>query len=244
MSISEAFGAAFARASHIGGGGAELLPDHLTQACADVLPVAGVGLSLFSGSIRVPLGASDAASAQAERLQFTTGEGPCFHAHLTAATVRVNEAEMASRWPLFHSELLAKTLVRSIIAVPLGPPLTGLGTVDLYFHDSRAADATDLHDVATVVGRMASLLVDGIQLPSPTAPELRPPGWLSRPMDDRSEVVVAVGMLNVALDLTSQEALDVLRGHAFATDSTLDATAHDVVTRHLAAEELSPAVDL
>ncbi|MEO5831849.1 MAG: ANTAR domain-containing protein [Nakamurella sp.] len=243
MNITEAFGAALHRASPAGGGGAELLPDQLTQACAIVLPVAGAAMSLFAGSIRVPLGASDAASADVERLQFTTGEGPCIQAHLSASTVRADDTDMATRWPLFHSELMAKTRVRSIIAVPLGPPLAGLGTVDLYFHDPRDADATDLHDVETVVSRMSSMLVDAIVLPSAAAPELRPPGWLSRPLDDRSEVVVAVGMLNVALELTSQQALDVLRGHAFATDSTLDDTAHDVVTRQLAAEDLSPTAD-
>lgn len=243
MNISEAFGAAFDRAAALGGGQVELLPDHLTHACVDVLPVAGAGIALFSGSIRVPLGASDEASADAERLQFTTGEGPCIHAHRTASTVVVGIDEMITRWPLFHSELLAKTRVRSIIAVPLGEPLAGLGTVDLYFHHPRAAHAVDLHDVAAVVGRMAELLVDGVPLPSVAVPGLVPPGWLTRPMEGRSEVVVAMGMLNTALELSSQQSLDVLRGHAFATDSTLDDTAHDVVTRSLSVDDLAPGAD-
>ncbi|WP_111768623.1 ANTAR domain-containing protein [Nakamurella deserti] len=243
MDITEAFVAAYERAGHSDGGRAELLPSRLTRACADVLPVSGAGMALFAGSIRVPLGASDPAAADAERLQFTTGEGPCIHAHITASTVQVDEAEMALRWPLFHAELLAKTRVRSIVAVPLGAPLTGLGTVDLFYRDPHDAFTADLGDVAAVVGRMATLLLDGVPLPTSAAPDLVPPHWLSRPMEWRSEVVVAVGMLNAALDLTSQEALDVLRGHAWATDSTLDDTAHDVVTRRLSAEDLSPAHD-
>ncbi len=242
MNITEAFVAAFERTGREGGG-PELLPSRLTRACADVLPVSGAGMALFAGSIRVPLGASDTAAADAERLQFTTGEGPCIHAHLTASTVQVDDAEMAERWPLFHAELRAKTRVRSIVAVPLGAPLTGLGTVDLFYLDPTDAFAADLDDVAAVVGQMANLLVDGVPLPTAAAPELAPPNWLSRPMEWRSEVVVAVGMLNAALDLTSREALDVLRGHAYATDSTLDETAHAVVTRQLSAEDLSPALD-
>lgn len=242
MDITEAFGAALLRTAD-DGSAPEMLPTRLTRACADVLPVAGAGMALFAGAIRVPLGASDAAAADAERLQFTTGEGPCIHAHLTASTVQVDEAEMAVRWPLFHAELLSKTKVRSIIAVPLGEPLTGLGTVDLFFLDPREAFFTDLHDVAAVVNRMATMLIDGVPLPTPALPELTPPGWLSRPLEWRSEVVVAVGMLNAALDLTSRQALDVLRGHAWATDSTLDQTAHDVVTRRLSAEDLSPTLD-
>lgn len=242
MNITEAFVAALERTAR-DGSGPELLPSRLARACADVLPVAGAGMALFAGSIRVPLGASDAAAADAERLQFTTGEGPCIHAHLTASTVQVDEAEMAIRWPLFHAELLAKTSVRSIIAVPLGAPLTGLGTVDLFFGDPRQAVVIDLHDVTAVVSRMGTMLVDGIPLPTPAAPALTPPGWLSRPMEWRSEVVIAVGMLNTSLNLTSQQALDVLRAHAWATDTTLDEIAHGVVTRVLSAEDLSPSLD-
>lgn len=243
MNINEAFAAAFERVTRSEGGGPELLPAQLTRACAEVLPVAGAGMGLFAGSIRVPLGASDPAAADAERLQFTTGEGPCIHAHLTASMVQVDEAEIAVRWPLFHAELLSKTRVRSILAVPLAAPLAGLGTVDLFYRDPGEVFRADLDDVAAVVSRMAMLLVDAIPLPTATAPDLTPPGWLSRPMEGRSDVVVAVGMLNAALDLTSPQALDVLRGHAFATDRTLDQTAHEVVTRRLSAQDLAPAGD-
>lgn len=240
MNITEAFVAAYEHEARCDGGRPELLPGRLTRACARVLPVAGAGMALFAGTIRVPLGASDDAADDAERLQFTTGEGPCIHAHRTASTVRVDAAEMAVRWPLFHAELLAKTLVRSIVAVPLGPPLTGMGTVDLFYRDPRDAALADLHDVDLVVAQMAVLLVDGVPLPTAAAPDLTPPGWLSRPMERRSEVVVAIGMLNAALDLTSQQALDMLRGYAWAHDSTLDETAHEVVARRLSAAELSP----
>ncbi len=242
MNLGDAFTAAFHRLT-LSRSEPELLPSQLAKACTDVLPVAGAGVSLFAGSIRVPLGASDAAAADAEQLQFTTGEGPCIHAHRTAAMVRVHAAEMALRWPMFHAELLAKTRVRSIIAAPLGPPLTGLGTVDLFFSDPDQARHTDLHDVATVVDQMAALLVDGIPLPSLSAPALQPPGWLRLPLQRRSDVAAAVGMLTVALHLTDRQALDVLRGHAFATDRTLDATVSDVLNRQLPVADLAPHVD-
>lgn len=243
MNIAEAFVVAFDRAGQADSGEPELLPSRLTRACADVLPVAGVGMALFAGSIRVPLGASDPAAADAERLQFTTGEGPCIHAHLTSSTVQVDEAEIADRWPVFHAELVARTRVRSIVAVPLGAPLSGLGTVDFFYEDPHEAFRADLWDVTAVVDRMATLLVDGVPLPSRAAPDLAPPGWLSRPMEGRSEVVLAVGMLNAALNLTSQQALDVLRGHAWANDRTLDDTAHDVVTRQLSTNDLAVTGD-
>jgi hypothetical protein len=243
VKIAEAFVVALERAGRADSGRPELLPSRLTRACADVLPVSGVGMALFAGSIRVPLGASDEAAADAERLQFTTGEGPCIQAHLTSSTVQVDEAEIADRWPLFHAELRAKTRVRSIVAVPLAAPLSGLGTVDFFYDDPHDAFRADLWDVTAVVDRMATLLIDGVPLPTLAAPDLTPPGWLSRPMTGRSDVIVAVGMLNAALDLTSQQALDVLRGHAWASDRTLDDTAHDIVTRHLSTNDLAVTRD-
>jgi hypothetical protein len=62
---------------------AELVPMVLCQACVQVLPVAGAGLSI-TDQLRIPLGASDEVVARAERLQTTLGEGPCL---------------TASRWP-------------------------------------------------------------------------------------------------------------------------------------------------
>jgi hypothetical protein len=57
--------------------GPELLPERLARACALVLPVDGAGISLFFASDRrLPLGASDPVSAEAERLQFTQARVP------------------------------------------------------------------------------------------------------------------------------------------------------------------------
>jgi hypothetical protein len=52
--------------------GPELLPVRLARACVEVLPVAGVGISMFGSSgMRIPVGASDDDAAAAERLQFS-----------------------------------------------------------------------------------------------------------------------------------------------------------------------------
>ena len=51
--------------------GPELLPARLARACAAALGVDGAGLSLHVGVLRTPIGASDAQTAHAERLQFT-----------------------------------------------------------------------------------------------------------------------------------------------------------------------------
>src|SRR3954453_21240789 len=88
----------------------ELLPVRLARACAEVLPVAAVGISIFgTPDIRIPAGASDDDAATAERLQFTTGQGPCLDAHALARSVLATESFIAQRWPEFHRGLVTST---------------------------------------------------------------------------------------------------------------------------------------
>ncbi|TWH71654.1 hypothetical protein [Modestobacter roseus] len=99
---------------------AELLPERLARACARVLPVDGAGICLFFLSDRrLPLGSSDAESAEAERLQFTSGEGPCLAAHAAGEPVLADEAAIRARWPGFYDSLVARTRIRSTISLPL-----------------------------------------------------------------------------------------------------------------------------
>ena len=49
---------------------------------------------------------------------------------------------------------------------------------------------------------------------------------------------IAMGMLNVALDVSTPDALALLRGHAYATGRTVDDIARDVTNRRIAAQEL------
>src|ERR1700710_712461 len=80
---------------------AELLPVRLARACVAVLPVSGAGLSVIDDSFRVPLGASDETATTAERLQFTTGEGPCLDAARSGRMVVTRGEEISRRWPRF-----------------------------------------------------------------------------------------------------------------------------------------------
>jgi len=51
-------------------------------------------------------------------------------------------------------------------------------------------------------------------------------------------VFLAMGMLNVALEVSAPDALALLRGHAFAVNRTVDDIAQDVVNRRIAVHEL------
>ena len=47
-----------------------------------------------------------------------------------------------------------------------------------------------------------------------------------------------MGMLNVALDVSTADALALLRGHAYATGCTVDDVAGDIANHRIAVQEL------
>ncbi|MCW2527293.1 MAG: hypothetical protein JWM76_2153 [Pseudonocardiales bacterium] len=216
----------------------EMLPSRLARAAADVLPVEGVGLSVFSVDYRVPLGASSALACDAERLQFTYGEGPCLQAYLSAVPMRASSARVEASWPLFYGDLIAHTPYRSVVALPLRrvAPNQG-GALDLYLSDPLLADSLDLEDALTV----AELIVDILTLAeSDDDPaELPGPAWLHGPAAQRRmQIWVAVGMINVALHRHDDDALALLRAYAFGNSETVDAVAQAVVDREIPIEAL------
>jgi hypothetical protein len=218
--------------------GPELLPARLARACTTVLPVDGAGLSLFfSADRRVPVGASDADAATAERLQFTAGEGPCITAHGIQEIVLADARELQQRWPGYSDALHTRTSVRGVISLPLYGPFAGTGVLDLYVHESDAVRAVGLADALAVQAVLTATFA--------TAMDDEPrdengPSWLdSPPAGRRGAVWQAVGMATVALGLTTPDALTVLRAYAFGHDTDLDAVAAAVVDRRPALDELS-----
>jgi hypothetical protein len=106
-------------------GGSELVPVRLAKACVRVLPITGAGISIFTAAtLRIPVGASDDVAAAAERLQFSTAQGPCFDAQRTGGLTVATEPVIARRWPVFHDRLISQTPVRGVVAAPLGDGLS------------------------------------------------------------------------------------------------------------------------
>ncbi len=216
----------------------ELLPERLARACAGVLPVDGAGISLFFASgRRLPLGASDPVSAEAERLQFTAGEGPCLTAHAIGEPVLADEDVIRSAWPGFYDALVTRTTVRGAVSVPLRDGLQGIGALDLYLIPPRDTAALSLADALVVTGEIAAVLraqrrhsrhgADG-------------PAWLDTPAAERrSTVWQAMGFVNSALGVSSQDALALLRAHAYTEGSSLDELAARVLSREVSVDELS-----
>jgi hypothetical protein len=201
------------------------------------LPVDGAGLSLHDmNGLRTPIGASDPVASQAERLQFTHGAGPCLRAHDDGVAIAFDEAAIARNWPELHDALIGETPFRAVLSVPLLPPLGPLVVLDLYVREVDALPATDREDVEEVTIALTRAMV-AAALGAPVQDGGR--GWWDGPDAlRRARVWQATGMVNLALGLDTEDALDVLRAHAFATDRVVDDVADDVVSGRLSLDEL------
>jgi hypothetical protein len=236
MSITEQFAIAVARSALLLPG-EELLPERLARACAEVLPVDGAGISLFFLSDRrLPLGASDDQAAEAERLQFTVGEGPCLTAHASGQPVVAPEAHIRSRWPAFHDALVTRTEVRDIISLPLADERRGFGALDLYLVPPNDVHAVTLFDALTIASEVASFF----HRAGSSDGHREGPAWLDAPAAQRrAQVWQAMGFLNAGLRISSENALALLRAHAYSEGLELDDLAVRVLAREVPLEDLA-----
>jgi hypothetical protein len=217
--------------------GPELLPRRLATACVEVLSVDGASVSFTFLDRRLPLGASDAVSAEAERIEYTLGEGPCLTARSSGLPLVADETALRDAWPAYHDALVSGTPIRGVIAVPLLHELQGVGVLDLYVvpprdvRDVRLADAVEVSlEVVRAFGevnRRASRSAGG-------------PAWLDAPsVGSRAVVWQAMGFLSSALEISGSDALALLRAHAFGRGATVDEIAALVLSRELPATDFA-----
>lgn len=227
--------------------GEDLLPSVLARACARVTAFDAAGLSLMSGpDARVPLGASDEDASVAERLQYTVGEGPCFRAMTTGRPVVVTEEGFAREWPVLAEQHFSRTPFRGGLSVPLRAGGVPVGVLDLYLLRSRPLDGGDVLDAQDVAAATTAVLVGTLHEPGGDVDRDHPggdgaalDGWRDSPATHRRrQVWIAAGMADLVLAVPSEQALALLRAHAYATGVTLDAFAEDVVSGRFDVAEL------
>jgi hypothetical protein len=209
----------------------------LARAAAAVLPVDGAGISLFfAADRRLPLGASGDGAAETERLQFTVGEGPCLAARAAGRPVVADEATIAARWPAFHGDLVARTPVRGVIALPLADELSGFGALDLYVVPPHDIGVVSLVDALTVAREVVSVFRSAGRPPQRGSDG---PAWLDSPAAGRRSLVwQAMGFVNAGLQMSSEDALALLRARAYSEGRDLDDLAADVLGRDVPLAEL------
>ena len=221
--------------------GPELLPSRLARACAAALRVDGAALSLHVGLLRTPIGASDAQTAHAERLQFTVGDGPCLRAQDNGTVIAFSLEDIARNWPELWASLLHETTYRGVLSVPLPPPMGPLVVLDLYVRDPArltSLDRDELQAVTRVTTHELAVTVSGPEFPEDGS------NWLEGPDSQRRALVwQAMGLVGIAFGLDATDAIATMRASAIAAGRVVDDVAADIVAGRLVPADLRAAPD-
>jgi hypothetical protein len=214
-----------------GGTGSESLPQRLCAACAEALPVTGVGLAFMNDT--GPMGmvaATDGPACTMEDLQLVLGEGPCVEASQTRRPVLQPDlgATGASRWPLFGSAVL-RAGIAAIFAFPLQVGAIRLGVLDLYRDSPGMLDGSEL-DVALAYADAATELI--LELQGQAQGDTLHPA-LSEGFAYSPVIHQATGMISAQAGIGVGDALLLLRARAYAAERALTDIAREVVDRRL-----------
>jgi hypothetical protein len=174
-------------------------------------------------SNRTTLSTTDQVMVTLEDLQDVTGEGPCFDAfrYRTHFTLAV-ENRPNVRWPEFTRSAWQAVGPLNMYSFPMHPSGQTFGVISVYVTDGRdlLEPVDSAQFVADAVG--AALLRD------PAAEGFGDGAWASR-----AQIHHASGMVSAQLGLPPDDALAILRAHAFSNNITLAETASQVVDREL-----------
>ena len=171
---------------------------------------------------RMTLCATDAVAARLEDLQEVLGEGPGWEAARTLVLVESTLAG-ASGWPSFSAQALSEVGDRKMLCAPMRPTGQLIGVLSLHEASDHGQDADHavIQFLADTVG--AALLRD---LDWGDAKDSGP--WAAR-----SQVHQATGMIAAQLRLGTDDAMAVLRAHAFAQEVSINDVAEQLVQRRL-----------
>ena len=201
------------------------LMSRLCQASVALLQVDGCALTLaYNEPQRVTLCATDPTAEELEDLQDVLSEGPGPDAYETGRPVVVEMGgDDVERWPLF-AESARRTIERgSIYAFPIHPGNEVLGVLTFYQQVTRPLGRT-----MTISQFLADAIGAAILREPDLDSELAEQSWSSR-----ARVHQATGMVVAQLGITVDDALALLRAHAYAHDEHLVEIAEDVVGRRL-----------
>jgi hypothetical protein len=199
------------------------------HAVNDMLGADGASITIENSSMaRVTLCATDEHAGLLEDLQDVLQEGPCrdaFDSGQPNETLLTRDA--AARWPQFIPAAAEAIGPDAILwSIPMRSDGAVMGTISLYrrLPGPLALPAADAQALADAVA--------GLLLEDPSAyaafSALAEGGWSSRAV-----VQQAAGVVAAQLGTSIEDALAVLRSHAFATNSLLRQVARDVVERRL-----------
>jgi hypothetical protein len=202
------------------------LTHRLCEGCRDLMGADAAAIVVdFGRSNRITVWATDQAAADLEDLQDVTGQGPSIDAHASGAPVTSTlGADAIARWPVFMQQAPTMAGITTVYAVPMRPGGRPVGVVSMLRH--RPGSLTeDLFTAQFLADAIGAALIDD---PLATAPLGQAGTW-----SERAEIDQATGMVLAQLRLSADDALALLKAHAYAHGLRLSAVARQVIARTL-----------
>ena len=201
------------------------LPLRLCLACVRLVDADGGAITLaYTQMERVTLCVTDRTASQLEDLQDVLGQGPGPDAYRSGETVVTSLSDPAAeRWPIFTQAARAAVGQAALYSFPIRPGGEILGVLTLY----QTAPRPLRYDIAE-----AEFLADALGVALLRDPGSRAEAGIG-PWSSRAQVHQATGMVIAQLGIGPDDALALLRAHAYAHATSLDAVAAQVLSRGL-----------
>lgn len=173
--------------------------------------------------------ASTKLGARIDEIQIDLGEGPSWEALRTRLPVTASDLQVdgGALWPGTWAAL-RELDVGALFAFPLYVSTLGIGSIALYSMTARELSDADIermsHLAAIVSGALLRRALNRLDSPDDGAPD--------EPYS-RREVHQATGMVAARNCIGVDDALLLLRGHAFAAGRSVRDVAADVIARRL-----------
>jgi hypothetical protein len=199
------------------------LETRLCRAYLAILGGDGAAITLsYTEPSRITLCTTDDAAARLEDLQDVLGEGPGPTAYQTQ-TITVSDLRTdPGRWPLFTDAARKVPGVNLLYAVPMRPRDQVIGVFTVHQEAPDLPDPDQAQFLTDAIG--AALTKDAPAVES----ELNTGPWSAR-----SEIHQATGMVLAQLRIGPDDAMALLRAHAFSHNLTLAEVAEQITTRRL-----------
>ncbi|MWV49124.1 GAF domain-containing protein [Rathayibacter sp. VKM Ac-2803] len=209
------------------GDAGELAP--LLASFVTMLPVDDAAASTLSDPFDPEvLVATSTRAGALDEAQIDLGEGPAWRAYRSGRPVElhVSRAEDVGSWPFFCSDLAASE-VQSVLCVPLVLGTLGVGAVSLYCDAPVVFEREDLHLAKGLAAVLACAII------AQALERAQSGAGAHDAALSRREVHQATGMVFSQTGSSTDEALLMIRAHAFATGTTVREVASRVVARTL-----------
>ncbi|WBQ03489.1 ANTAR domain-containing protein [Kribbella sp. CA-293567] len=199
------------------------LETRLCLAYLGILGGDGAALTLsYTLPDRITLCTTDDVAARLEDLQDVLGEGPGPTAYRTGQIVVADLRSEQNSWPMFADAARQIPGASVLYAVPMRPREDGvIGVLTVHQGD---ADLPDLDQAQFLVNAIAAAVIKD----PPDESELLIGPWAAR-----SQIHQATGMVVAQLRVGPDDAMALLRAHAFTHNLTLSEVAERITSRRL-----------